>query len=491
MDYPLSINPSGSASPRRDAPPFALPGQPPVSPSRPLRSSDPSAWIEILRQAVATRIRSTDSILHAATDAARILTNAHGTALALRTNGVIVCRARSGDIAPEIGSPLDADSGISGACIRRASLLVCNDAANDTRVDATACLALGIRSIVVVPLQGPTGIVGILEAFSTRPHAFGAVQIKMLRELSEIAEIAYQHDSLPHSPLSGVADPTFGQPSLFASPDAIDRICTSRFSGASSSKRRYWIPALVTLAVLLVSLVVWMSWIDPSEIAASAPPPESIHAPAALTERLAPRSSHQSSEAAISNRTSERSPTKNVNVMVNAAEIEPTTGGPRPSSASDLSQSNPAAAGSVTSPLVTSAVTSATPTNAAGDLSPHAVVLSAQPIPDSLIDVTSTPATLPSFGAGVPPAITEPTLIHRPDPTYPADARAHQLAGSVVLDVTIAEDGSVREAHVVAGPPLLAKAATDAVQQWRYNPLKLNGRPVAFHQQITIIFKLP
>ena len=483
MDYPPSINPSSSASSRGDAPRFALPGQQPVSPSRPLRSSDPSAWIEILRQAVATKIRSTDSILHAATDAARILTNAHGTALALRTNGVIVCRARSGDIAPEIGSPLDADSGISGACIRRASLLVCNDAVNDTRVDATACLALGIRSIVVVPLQGPTGIVGILEAFSTRPHAFGAVQIRMLRELSEIAEIAYQHDSLPHSPLTA-SDPISRQPSLFASPDAIDRICSSQFSGASSTKRRYWIPALVTLAVLLVSLVAWMSWIDPSEIAASAPP-ESINPPAALSEHPAPRISPQSSQAAISNRKSERSQSKNVPAMINAAEIEPATGGPHPSSPTNLSESNPAASG--TAPVISSAE----PTNRAGQPPPPVVISSATPIPDSLIDVTSTPATLPTSGASVSTGVTEPALIHRLDPTYPADARAHKLAGSVVLDVTIAEDGSVREAHVVAGPPLLAKAATDAVQQWRYNPLKLNGRPVAFHQQITIIFKLP
>ena len=483
MDYPPSINPAGSASPRRETPPFVLPGQKLVSPSRPLRSSDPSAWIEILRQAVATRLRSTDSILHAATDAARILTNAHGTALALRTNGVIICRARSGDIAPEIGSPLDTDSGISGACIRRASLLVCNDAANDTRVDATACLALGIRSIVVVPLQGPTGIIGILEAFSTRPHAFGAVQIRMLRELSEIAETAYQHDSLPHSPLS-TADPSSGQTLLFASPDAIDRICASQFSSASSAKRRYWIPALVTLAVLLVSVVVWMSWIDPSEIAASASSPESIDVPAALSEHPAPRSSPKSGEASISNHKSERSQSKNV--MVNAAEIEPTTASPHASSATALSQPNPATVGGVTAPVISSATT----IDRASEPSRPVVVSSATPIPDSLIDVTSTSATVPMSGASISTGMTEPTLIHRLDPTYPEDARAHKVAGSVVLDVTIAEDGSVRDAHVVAGPPLLAKAATDAVQQWRYNPLKLNGRPVAFHQQITIIFKL-
>src|SRR5207302_8656812 len=123
-------------------------------------------------------------IFRAATDAARILSGADGTALALRTSGVIICRARSGSIAPEVGSPLNVDSGISGECLRSATVLLCHDAATDSRVDPEVSASLSIRSIVVVPLRGAMGIAGILEAFSGRMNAFSAEEIDSLRSLA-------------------------------------------------------------------------------------------------------------------------------------------------------------------------------------------------------------------------------------------------------------------------------------------------------------------
>src|ERR1039458_4999709 len=160
MDNSPLPNFSGSAFPGRDELPIPLGlGQP-----GPLRVSDPL-----------------ESILRATTDAARVLTGAHGTALALRTDGVILCRARSGDIAPALGAPLNVESGISGECLRSATVLVCNDAASDPRVDREACLSLGVRSIVVVPLRGGMGVAGLMEAFSTRAYAFGTEQIDTLR----------------------------------------------------------------------------------------------------------------------------------------------------------------------------------------------------------------------------------------------------------------------------------------------------------------------
>jgi protein TonB len=44
---------------------------------------------------------------------------------------------------------------------------------------------------------------------------------------------------------------------------------------------------------------------------------------------------------------------------------------------------------------------------------------------------------------------------------------------------------------VTSGSPLLARAAVQAVKQWRYQPFQLNGKPVSLHNQITIQFKLP
>jgi periplasmic protein TonB len=87
--------------------------------------------------------------------------------------------------------------------------------------------------------------------------------------------------------------------------------------------------------------------------------------------------------------------------------------------------------------------------------------------------------------------VTGGRLTHKVDPTYPTEARSQHLEGAVMLDALVGEDGNVHEVSVTSGPPLLAKAAMQAVRQWRYQPFLLNGRPVSIHNQITIQFKLP
>jgi len=55
----------------------------------------------------------------------------------------------------------------------------------------------------------------------------------------------------------------------------------------------------------------------------------------------------------------------------------------------------------------------------------------------------------------------------------------------------VGTDGTVRELKVVSGDPLLAKAATDAVRQWRFRPHRSNDGSVEFETQITVNFALP
>ena len=43
----------------------------------------------------------------------------------------------------------------------------------------------------------------------------------------------------------------------------------------------------------------------------------------------------------------------------------------------------------------------------------------------------------------------------------------------------------------MSGDPLLVKAATDAVRQWRFQPHRVHGRPVEFETRITVNFALP
>src|SRR3954462_174129 len=55
-------------------------------------------------------------------------------------------------------------------------------------------------------------------------------------------------------------------------------------------------------------------------------------------------------------------------------------------------------------------------------------------------------------------------------PLYPPIARTNRIAGKVFVQVEVSADGSVTNASVVEGHPLLRKTALKAARQWRFNP---------------------
>ncbi len=66
----------------------------------------------------------------------------------------------------------------------------------------------------------------------------------------------------------------------------------------------------------------------------------------------------------------------------------------------------------------------------------------------------------------------------KPQPELSAMARQLKLQGSVQVDVTIDEAGSVEKAQTVKGNPVLAKSAQDALKKWKFKPFK-EGKVVA------------
>jgi TonB family protein len=82
-------------------------------------------------------------------------------------------------------------------------------------------------------------------------------------------------------------------------------------------------------------------------------------------------------------------------------------------------------------------------------------------------------------------------LIHRVDPDYPAQALPQRLEGPVVLEVWVQKDGTIRDLKLVKGYFVLAKAASEAVKQWRFKPYTPNGPAIDFQTLITINFKYP
>ena len=55
-------------------------------------------------------------------------------------------------------------------------------------------------------------------------------------------------------------------------------------------------------------------------------------------------------------------------------------------------------------------------------------------------------------------------------PAYPDLARKMNLAGTVKVAVVVAPNGTVKEAKVIGGHPVLAGAALDAVKKWKFEP---------------------
>ena len=79
-------------------------------------------------------------------------------------------------------------------------------------------------------------------------------------------------------------------------------------------------------------------------------------------------------------------------------------------------------------------------------------------------------------------------LIDRKNPIYPAVERTVHVSGSVQVRFHIGSDGRVSDVTVVSGNAILAKAAVDAVQGWRYKPATLNGTPIETEGSAVLAF---
>jgi protein TonB len=108
--------------------------------------------------------------------------------------------------------------------------------------------------------------------------------------------------------------------------------------------------------------------------------------------------------------------------------------------------------------------------------------------------MSSVPAALPKATLAtlkISQGVSQGLLIKRVQPRYPQNALAMRVQGAVELQATINKEGNISNLKVVKGDAVLARAATEAVRQWRYKPYYLNGEPVDIETQITVNFRLP
>jgi putative methionine-R-sulfoxide reductase with GAF domain len=128
-----------------------------------------------------------DSALQLLVERAQYITGATGSALALPQGEEMVCRASAGSSAPAVGARLQVRSGLTGESISRRQLLRCDNAEADPRVNLETCRALGIASIVVLPLLRRSGEVrGLFELFSDHPYAFEERDLIALERMADL-----------------------------------------------------------------------------------------------------------------------------------------------------------------------------------------------------------------------------------------------------------------------------------------------------------------
>jgi len=86
--------------------------------------------------------------------------------------------------------------------------------------------------------------------------------------------------------------------------------------------------------------------------------------------------------------------------------------------------------------------------------------------------------------------IKPPKLLKEVKPIYPEIARQARVEGVVIIEAVTDIYGRVAHVKVLRSIPLLDQAAVDAVRQWVYEPMIINGRPRGVIFTVTVTFKL-
>jgi TonB family protein len=91
----------------------------------------------------------------------------------------------------------------------------------------------------------------------------------------------------------------------------------------------------------------------------------------------------------------------------------------------------------------------------------------------------------------VEPSVMAGQKIAGENPTYPPEARANKIQGTVVLNAVIGKDGTIENLVVVKSPAdSLSKSALDAVRTWRYRPYLVKGKPVDVDTVVNVTYNL-
>ena len=297
-------------------------------------------------------------------------------------------------------------------------------------------------------------------------------------------EAAYQADN---------NSSTLGSASVAAGPSfaALD----GENAGGSSSSKKILVAAAVVLALATLGYLGWSKLSTPrtrvtsSPVSATQPPSQQATPPSA-----APTSAPVTSPATgTTNRAEANTPGGSSRIAVSSATAPAAASSspvPRIDVISEAATKKPDVAPIVVKSTLGQPTKARTEEAGAQLPSPLAVGESSESGLSSLT-VPSTQSQPSLVKLNISQGVSQGLLIKRIQPKYPQNALAMHIQGTVQLEATIDKEGIITKVAVLKGDGVLARAAMDAVRQWRYKPYYLDGVPVEIQTQITVNFKLP
>lgn len=81
-------------------------------------------------------------------------------------------------------------------------------------------------------------------------------------------------------------------------------------------------------------------------------------------------------------------------------------------------------------------------------------------------------------------------IANKVSPPIPGEAIRRHISGKVVIELILSVEGKIKESKVLEGDPILSNSALNTVNQWRFEPTKLDGDPVEVDFQIPFIFEV-
>lgn len=501
------------------------------------------------------RLRTLNDELSVIAQRAQAFTNASGTAIALSEGNAdeIICRARSGSAAPEVGAALRIEGSFTGLCIQTGKELRCDDAETDTRVDTAAIRALGIRSMVVTPIRDESKVVGVLACFAPTAHAFTITHVAVLKTMADQISILLQkerrgrEEGQQTSAPVPMPKPVASAPAPLPPPVVIKPAGSGTATAAAAARvpavarvepvktevaapvpfpvreekqkpeikpsfgtfdsvaaesknsggAKLIIGAVAVLAIAAVSVFFVMKTRKPSAVV-PAQQAQQTNATASSGQVQVAAAVPATPAALPEGPTSSREPVagsghqaeRQARQIDNSRKKE---GKPEHGAAVNKQDKKE-------TPEKTETPSAQTVTISAGGPSR----LSASALPPQNVQITPTLSISSGSGnlsnlavtSGAPRVAVaqqsdlEPMhVLKTVAPVYPPIARIRRLSGSVLVQVTVGKDGRAHNPQLISGQPVFRDAAFDAVKQWKFKPAVLNGQAIEQTTQIKMDFR--